>query len=801
MTFGHGHNKRMWALSITLLFAISCGDAEVIDSPDAPANSETIDPDTPNDGGDTQSVDCVQDIDCVPLLTGQNCQRPLCTDGQCVLVPAADDMPCADGDLCWVDKRCIGGQCQGGAARKCDDQNPCTADTCEPQEGCTYASIAGSCDDGNPCTLADHCNGGKCVAGNSVCPCPDDATCEQWNDSDKCNGDIRCMGGVCKIDPSTIVECLEADKDACSKIGCNPATGLCGVVNLADGTFCDDDNLCTGSDSCSAGSCVGGPAACACTADGDCLPLDDGDLCNGYLRCIGGQCTPDPSTQVSCPSAADPCSPGGCDPATGKCGTTALANGTSCDDGNPCTLGDLCLKGLCTGTPVICDDANICTDDLCDVGGNCNFQPNSAGCDDGKQCTQVDVCINGLCEGTNDTCSCTSQAECDQMPADPCVGTLICINNVCTNDPTTAIVCDAGANTDCSANQCVGGLCMMQPINNGAACFSGIPCVEGATCAGGQCVPIGESTCACKGEMPLTCSTTKPWSNEAFGSTDNIDAWSCAAGDFSGREYAFSFSTEVAKSVTVTLKNEAAKTQLFLVEDQGQGCLGSACIKTHTSTLTFLAQPFKSYFIVVDGKDGTAGKFDIKMTCNTEIESDCGDLVDNDFDGLIDCADEDCEGTPFCFGEKCNDGIDDDGDGLIDCADPDCASKEDCETACTASANAYCGLSTFWKTDGYGSTNDVVNYPCGSFTYDGPEFVYEYNATINAMVTVELPQAFDGHGIFVMQDQGGGCNANSCISFGTTATQFYGIAGITYYIAIDGMSGTKGPFKISVKCN
>jgi hypothetical protein len=51
----------------------------------------------------------------------------------------------------------------------------------------------------------------------------------------------------------------------------------------------------------------------------------------------------------------------------------------------------------------------------------------------------------------------------------------------------------------------------------------------------------------------------------------------------------------------------------------------------------------------------------------------CGDGVDNDKDGLVDCADSDCLQKRPCIGpETCDDGVDNNGDSLIDCGDPDC---------------------------------------------------------------------------------------------------------------------------------
>jgi MYXO-CTERM domain-containing protein len=57
----------------------------------------------------------------------------------------------------------------------------------------------------------------------------------------------------------------------------------------------------------------------------------------------------------------------------------------------------------------------------------------------------------------------------------------------------------------------------------------------------------------------------------------------------------------------------------------------------------------------------------------------CGNGVDDDGDGAIDCADPDCAGDPACLSaEQCANGVDDDGDGAIDCADPDCATDAYC---------------------------------------------------------------------------------------------------------------------------
>ena len=59
----------------------------------------------------------------------------------------------------------------------------------------------------------------------------------------------------------------------------------------------------------------------------------------------------------------------------------------------------------------------------------------------------------------------------------------------------------------------------------------------------------------------------------------------------------------------------------------------------------------------------------------------CADMIDNNCNNKIDCADTFCTTTPACVSQSeiCTDGIDNDGDGKVDCRDRDCRQDPACK--------------------------------------------------------------------------------------------------------------------------
>lgn len=151
----------------------------------------------------------------------------------------------------------------------------------------------------------------------------------------------------------------------CKSNICNLETGTCEMSNLPDGIGCDDGNPCTQNETCHGGFCEGGApvvcppigqcqvnacnpstGACAASNAGDGTICDDGDACTVNDVCQSGSCASGPP--VVCPMEG-PCKlPGTCDPATGVCSSTNVPDGTACYDITTCATAS-CKSGACNG--------------------------------------------------------------------------------------------------------------------------------------------------------------------------------------------------------------------------------------------------------------------------------------------------------------------------------------------------------------------------------------------------------------------------------------------------------------------
>lgn len=397
--------------------------------------------------------------------------------GKCAYV-AGTKVTCEDGNACTAGDLCKGGKCVAGATKKCDDANPCTSDACDPTSGlCVFSNNKAACDDGNACSTLDQCKSGICVgAGIKVCDdgkvCTDDvcdpkAGCKATQNSAPCSDDKLCKLGVCNG----------------------------GVCKVGDKTGCNDNNACT-TDACKAGKCE----YVALKAGGVCK---DGDKCQKASVCAAGKCVA--GALEDC-SDANPCTTDGCNPKTGCVWESSVS---ACNDGNACTADDNCASGKCKGVvkTALCDDGNACTKDACDPTKGCQHEPTSGACDDGNICTKGESCEVGKCVGGSNE-QCNDNKPCTIDNCDPKTGKCSWSgkSGACDdgNECTTGDYCKTGAcvhtgKNDCDdANPCTVDSCddkvgkcahvAADVTNKAIACDDGDKCTGSDSCKNGKCV-------------------------------------------------------------------------------------------------------------------------------------------------------------------------------------------------------------------------------------------------------------------------------------------------------------------------
>ena len=326
----------------------------------------------------------------------------------------------------------------------------CTEVTENYPEGCTPGTLSCIGNDISRCESITNEAGETSVQNVVFKQCPAEAACIP-GDPPACGEGT--VGPGCETDADCALEigaCYESFCDA----------GVCSTRTQADGTSCNDGNLCTESDSCADGFCSGALVSC-----------DDGN----------------------------PCTADSCDPASG-CSVTN-DNKATCDDGEPCTKSDSCLDGACNGLAVNCDDGNACTEDQCDAAtGECVNIALTGSCDDGDECTSNDQCSLGECVG-EPACLCDSAdpTSCDQYnTGDPCKGDYTCLNDYCQLDPETAYQCDETNLGPCEITQCVNN--EGEPECKTIAKETGVPCDDGSICTSDDLCQTG----ACVGDIDVT---------------------------------------------------------------------------------------------------------------------------------------------------------------------------------------------------------------------------------------------------------------------------------------------------------
>jgi cysteine-rich repeat protein len=502
-----------------------------------------------------------------------------------------DDICDEETDACYVfdpgNPGCV--PCGNGflnPGEACDDGNTADGDCCS--SACGFEAAGAPCDDGQFCTVSDSCDGaGSCDSIPNDC-----------DDGEICTDDF-CNEGV-----DVCVNIFDGDND--------PDCGTCGNGEIDAGEDCDDGNLVDG-DCCSAGclfeaagsSCDDGlfcTSESACDDAGTCLgtafdTCDDGDECTvdqcndfsdtcqniPFCECGNGVVDPDEACDDGNFLDGDCCS--------STC--TLEPQGASCDDGQFCTVDNVCDdSGIClAGTARDCDDADVCTDDVCSEGADACINtfdstnaPECAICgngilDPGEDCDDTNVedgdCCSSLCafEPPGSICDdgdfCSIDDACDGTGGCAAAGSRDCDDgDVCTDDSCNEIddVCENvldGSN----APECAGTTCVNPPA--GDADCDGIPdatdpCPDETLnrCAGPLAIcgddPLGDPNCTSNEPIRLDLGPSAPTT------VCNGESWTAEVGGDLGGSFAGNVEADAASVTTLFGCTDAATEAMVL---------------------------------------------------------------------------------------------------------------------------------------------------------------------------------------------------------------------------------------------
>jgi len=327
------------------------------------------------------------DLDC--STRGDDCNTGLCSvvtgTATCVREPAPDGSPCGNGGFCQA------GTCAECATNAhCNDENPCTTDSC----------VGGTCQhtaSNGPCGSGGWCFQQQCAQCNSASQCPDDGNpCTQ----------TACTNGRCAQQPLGSGACNVGSP--CLAGSC--VAGQCQTSPIREGQACANGAV---DGFCQTGICAPG----SCSASLPCSTV----ACT-TAACVAGHCTYATDTAAACTLPNN--TPGHCD-TLGRC--QACTRDDDCADA-PCQQA-ACTNNQCTLTPT---EGAACPSGVCNAAGVCVACLTPADCDNAPPCHTA-TCSSGRCAFVND-CPlgvCTNQGQCVQCETDVQCPDGVCVNQTC----------------------------------------------------------------------------------------------------------------------------------------------------------------------------------------------------------------------------------------------------------------------------------------------------------------------------------------------------------------------------------
>ena len=434
-------------------------------------------------------------------------------------------------------------------------------------------------------------------------------------------------------------------------------------------------------------------------------PWDGGVGCSpGVQECVGGQLSP---------TCANPRVPQqeSCDGRDNDCDGVVDYPACPCQSGRQCYNGErftngvgACRAGVWSCAPTaVCVGEDVGSVEVCDgVDNDCNGLVDDA--------PVKSVCGPGVCAGLDKLCAAGVEQPCD-LSGNPFYSASERCGDSLDNN------CNGAVDDGCACRPDAGQSCFTGPVS--ACPVDGGPCL--GVCVRGEqtCLDGGAAWSACVGETkPSTESCSDGLDNDCNGLTDCVDP-SCVRracfldGGLGNGRTCFQGRCECVHDGGVTTVELCANG----IDDDCDGytdCAQSSCEQRPC---------------------GSNGKWCIGQQCTCvpadggvaqQNEDRCADGIDNDCDGLTDCAEAYCAGldcgggrtcrssvctclgpdagTPQASETLCYDGVDNDCDGLIDWADPSCLHQR-----CSGASAAW----VWCSSDATGCTNLATDSNCG----------------------------------------------------------------------------------------
>jgi hypothetical protein len=256
----------------------------------------------------------------------------------------------------------------------------------------------------------------------------------------------------------------------------------------------------------------------------------------------------------------------------------------------------------------------------------------------------------------------------------------------------------------------------------------------------GACMGTPPTTCAPAG--PIACGGSVSANNAGPGSTAALATYAaCGAAMLDGREVAYTFTSAGDADVRVVLSGFTADLDVVVMEERGRGCDPADCVAGGDVEASFAATAGTRYYIVVDGAAGVVSDFTLDMSC---------------------------------------------------------------AGGCAPSAILGCGATLMGDTTAAGSTDSVDEWSsCGLTGTTSREVVHPFGVGTDARVDLTLTAGDPGLVVFVLRDDGAGCNPATCVATDTDGDgvlSFDAVTGTDYLVVVDGTAGSSGAYSLDASC-